>query len=171
MPKSMLIWAKATKALDFSAEAMGRIGWLLVLYCTIGGVVGVFLRYVLNAPSLWIGTTVQFAMVLMACVAGIYALKHDYFVKLDVLYANLTPKKKAVCDVITSVYTFAFLAVLIWHGWKAAELSMMLDQQTPTAISMPVYPIKILIPISAVFVLLLVIRKLIHDIRLLIGHE
>lgn len=167
----MSFWSKAETVLDLSAEAMGRVGWLVVLYCTVLGVTDVFLRYVINAPSLWIGTTVQFAMVLMACVGGVYALKHDYFVKLDLLYANLTSRKQAVCDIITSVYTFSFLAVLIWHGWQAAELSMMLDQKTPTAISMPVYPIKILIPLIGLFVLAMVLRKFVNDVRFLIAPE
>ena len=47
-------WNTVEKAIDFIAESMGRVGWVLILYCTIFGVTDVFLRYVLNSPSLWI---------------------------------------------------------------------------------------------------------------------
>lgn len=166
-----MIWSKAERALDYSAEFMGWLAWILILYCMILGVIDVFLRYVLNQPSLWIGTTIQAAMVLMACTAGVYAFKHDAFVKLDLLYANMSPRKKAVCDILTSVYTFLFLGVLIWKGIGAFQLSLMLNQATPTAVPIPIYPIKAVIPVSAAFVLLLVIRQLVHDIRILMGRE
>lgn len=167
----MMIWRKAERALDYSAEFMGWLAWILILYCMILGVIDVFLRYVLNEPSLWIGTTIQAAMVLMACTAGVYAFRHNAFVKLDLLYANMSPRKKAVCDIVTSVYTFLFLGVLIWKGIGAFQLSLMLNQTTPTSVPIPIYPIKAAIPVSAALVLLLVIRQLVHDIGILMGRE
>lgn len=166
-----MIWRKAERTLDYSAEFMGWLAWILILYCMILGVIDVFLRYVLNEPSLWIGTTIQAAMVLMACTAGVYAFKHNAFVKLDLLYANMSRRKKAVCDIVTSIYTFLFLGVLIWKGIGAFQLSLMLNQATPTAVPIPIYPIKALIPVSGAFVLLLVIRQLVHDILILMGRE
>ena len=127
-----------------------------------------FLRYVLNTPSLWISTTVQVAMVLMACVGGVYALNDDAFVKLDLFYANFTPRKKAICDIITVIFTFLFLYVLIWKGTQAAMLSVKLKQVTPTSIPIPIYPLKIFIPISGVIMMLVVIKKLVNDIRTVI---
>lgn len=166
-----MIWRKAERALDYSAEFMGWLAWILILYCMILGVIDVFLRYVLNEPSIWIGTTIQAAMVLMACTAGVYAFKHNAFVKLDLLYANMSPRKKAVCDILTSVYTFFFLGVLIREGIGAFQLSWMMNQTTPTSVPIPIYPIKAAIPVSAALVLLLVIRQLVHDIRILMGRE
>jgi len=159
------------KAIDFIAEAMGRIGWVLLLYCMIFGVSDVFLRYVLNAPSLWISTTVQVAMVLMACVGGVYALNDNAFVKLDLFYANFSARKKAICDLITVVFTLLFLGVLIWKGIAAAQLSVKLNQMTPTSIPIPIYPIKIFIPIAAVFMLLVVIKNIVNDVRTIVSGE
>ena len=59
----MKLWSIIEKAIDFIAESMGRIGWILILYLMTFGVSDVFLRYVLNAPSLWISATLQVAMV------------------------------------------------------------------------------------------------------------
>ena len=160
----MKFWNYTEKGIDLLAEVMGRIGWVLLLYCMVLGVIDVFLRYVMNNPSLWISTTVQFAMVLMACVGGVYALNAEAFVKLDLFYANFSARKKAICDIITVVFTLMFLGVLIWKGYHAALLSVKLKQVTPTSIPMPLYPLKIFIPISGVFMLLVVIKKLVNDI-------
>jgi len=165
----MKTWNMIERCIDWIADLMGKIGWLLVLYCMFLGVTDVFLRYVLNKPSLWISTTVQAAMVLMACVGGVYALKADAFVKLDLFYANFSPRKKAICDILTSVYTFMFLAVLIWKGIGAAQMSIKLKQVTPTGIPIPIYPIKTFIPISATLVLLVVIKKFVNDILTIVS--
>ncbi|MCB2173919.1 TRAP transporter small permease subunit [bacterium] len=160
----MKFWNMAEKTIDRICEGMGWIGWLLVLYCMIFGVSDVFFRYVLNSPSLWIATTLQVAMVLMACMGGAYALNHDTFVKLDLFYARFSKRKKAICDIITVPISMLFLGVLIWKGWDAGMLSLKLKQVTPTSIPIPLYPIKILIPIAGFMVLLVVLKKLINDI-------
>lgn len=167
----MKLWNAIEKAIDFIAGMMGRIGWLLILYCMIFGVTDVFLRYVLNSPSLWISTTLQVAMVLLACVGGIYALNDNAFVKLDLFYANFSLKKKAICDIITVAFTFLFLAVLVWKGYQAAMLSIKLNQVTPTFVPIPIYPLKVFFPITGVIMLLVVIKKLVQDIRTVISKE
>lgn len=154
-----------SKSIDGLAEFLGRIGWLLVLYCMVFGVSDVFMRYVLNAPSQWIGTTTKLAMVLIACVGGAYALKHDAFVKLDLFYANFTTRKKAVMDLITAPFAFLFLYILIQEGLNAAMFSIKLNQMTPTAPPIPVYPIKAVIPVAAGIVAIIYAKKTILDLR------
>ena len=167
----MKIWSILKNSIDLMTEGIGIIGWLLIIYFMSFGVTDVFLRYVLNMPFLWIGTTIQAAMVLMACTGGVYSLNHNAFVKLDLFYARFSQRKKAVCDIITVVFTFLFLSVLIWKGTEAALLSIKLNQYTPTGVPIPIYPIKICIPIAAFFVSLVVIKKLIYDIQTVIKHK
>lgn len=166
----MKFWNFYVKTVDFIAEFMGRVGFLLILYLMIFGVSDVFLRYVMNSPSLWISTTLQIAMVLLACVGGVYSLNGNAFVKLDLFYANFSPKKKAVCDLITVIYTILFLGVLVWKGYDAAKLSIMLNQHTPTSVAFPIYPLKVFFPITGVIMLLVVIKKVGYDIRTLTSH-
>lgn len=153
------------------SEVMGRIGWFLILYCMVFGVADVFLRYALNAPSQWIGTTLQAAMVLLACAGGVYALQHDSFVKLDLFYANASTRKKAFLDVLTAPFAILFLVVLIWKGYEAASLSLMLNQHTPTSIPIPIYPIKFAIPIAGGLVLLVFVKYLIRDLWTLLRRD
>lgn len=167
----MKLWSMTEKTIDFIAEGFGRIGWLIILYCMFFGVSDVFLRYVLNTPSLWISTTVQVAMVMLACVGGVYALNDNAFVKLDLFYANFSPRKKAICDIITVVFTFLFLSVLIWKGTSAALMSIKFKQVTPTVIPIPLYPLKTFIPIAGVVMLLVVIKKLVNDIITVISES
>ncbi len=153
------------------SAVVGRIGWFLILYCMAFGVSDVFMRYVLNTPSQWIGTTLQAAMVLLACTGGIYALQHDSFVKLDLFYANASTRSKAILDVLTAPIAILFLVALIWKGYDAAAFSLKLNQWTPTSIPIPIYPIKFAIPLSGVFVLLIVVKNLIRDLQTIFGRD
>ncbi|WP_322990809.1 TRAP transporter small permease subunit, partial [Hoeflea sp.] len=90
----MLYWYG--RGVDAMAEFLGWLGWGLILYAMCFGITDVFLRYVLNAPSMWIGTSIQAAMVLIACVGGAYALNHGSFVKLDLFYAGASARTKAI---------------------------------------------------------------------------
>ncbi len=156
------------RGIDAMSEFMGWIGWVLILYCMCFGITDVFLRYVLNAPSMWIGTSIQAAMVLIACFGGAYALNHGSFVKLDLFYAGASSRKKAILDILTVPFTFLFLGALIWKGIDAALLSIKLKQVTPTGVPIPIYPIKSAIPLAAMAVSLVVFKQLAIDIRTLV---
>lgn len=159
---------KLTNAIS---EFFGRIGWILILYCMAFGVSDVFMRYILNEPSMWIGTTLQAAMVLLACTGGVYALKHDSFVKLDLFYANARPRTKALLDILTAPFSLLFLYVLIWKGYDAAMLSLKLKQVTPTAVPIPIYPIKFAIPLVGVIVMLIVLKNFLRDLYAAFNRE
>ncbi len=167
----MKVWSKVEQMIDFMSEVLGRFGWVLVLYCMFFGLYDVILRYVFNQPSLWIGVTLQYAMVLLACVAGAYALNHDAFVKLDLFYANFSPRTKAICDIVTFALTFLYLYVLIWKGIQAASASFAIRQVTPTAIPIPLYHLKAFIPFGAFCVLLVALKKLVIDVQTVFGYE
>lgn len=150
------------------AEIMGLLGSILILYCMIFGVTDVFLRYALDSASQWIGASIQAAMVLIACMGGAYALKHESFIKLDLFYANFSARTKAICDILTSFLTFAFLGVLIWKGIDAAIMSIKFNQTTPTAVPIPIYPVKTIIPLAASVVLLIAIKQFTQDVGTLL---
>lgn len=167
----MKVWSKVEQIIDVSVEYMGRFGWLLILYAMSFGLYDVIMRYAFNKPSLWIGVTIQYAMVLLACVTGAYALNHDAFVKLDLFYANFSPKTKAIVDILTYTLTFTYLVIMIWKGMAAASASFAIKQVTPTAVPIPLYHLKAFIPIGAFFALLVATKKLVRDILTVIGYE
>ena len=167
----MKAWKKYERFVDLMSEGMGRLGWMIVLYSMVFGLTDVFLRYVLNQPSLWIGVTVQYAMVLLACVAGAYALNLDAFVKLDLFYVRFSPRLKAICDILTFFFTALYLYVLITKGMQAALHAIAIKQVTPTAIPIPIYHLKTFIPITAVFVLFVALKKFGQDVQVLLGME
>jgi len=159
------VWNQGGKALDSVNEVMLRIGWILVLYIMSFGLADVILRYVFNAPSLWIYLTLQFSMVVLVALCGGYALHQGAFVKMDVFYIHFSPRGKAIADIFTFVLTLLFSVMLIWKGAGHFMSSLEIRQVTPSAIPLPVYPIKAFIPLGGFLLLAVAVRKLISDIR------
>lgn len=165
----MKVWNQTGQALDSVNEVMLRAGWILVLYIMSFGLTDVILRYVFNSPSLWIYLTLQFSMVVLVALCGGYALDQGVFVKMDVFYVHFSPRGKAIADILTVVFTLLFSVMLVWKGAGHFMSSLEIRQVTPSAIPLPVYPIKAFIPLGGFILLAVAVRKLIGDIRTVFG--
>jgi len=163
----MDFWSRIEKLIISMNELGGRIGWVIILYLMSFGLYDVIMRYLFDNPSLWIWETLQFGMVTLACVAGGYAFLHGHFVKLDVFYMHFSPRLKALLDIVTFCFTLLYCSVLIWKGIEFAHMAWIIRERTPSAIPLPLYPLKSLIPVAAFILLLAAVRKFIYDIKII----
>lgn len=165
----MKVWSKIGQAIESTNEWAGRAVWIVIIYLMCLGVFDVVMRYLFNKPSLWIWLTLQFAMVILACLGGGYALQKGAFVKLDIFYGRLSTRTKAILDTITFSFTLLYCSVLIWKGIEAAHSAFSIHQMTSTAIRLPLYHLKALIPLGGLLVLLVAIKKFVLDVRIVLG--
>lgn len=163
----MRVWNQIDHFIVSINEWAGRIGWAVILYLMGFGLYDVIMRYLFDSPSLWIWETLQFGMVILACVAGGYAFLHGNFVKLDIFYSRFSPRVRAILDIITFWFTLLYCAVLLYKGTELAHMSWIIQEKTPSAIPLPLFPLKFLIPLGAFIFLLVALRKLIYDIKTL----
>ncbi len=129
---------------------VGRaFGWC-ILILTFGVSYEVFVRYVLNAPTVW-----SFDMMIqmygaLFLMAGPYTLAQDAHVRGDVIYRLLSVKTQARIDFILYVlFFFPGMLALFWYGaeiakdsWRYAEVSW----NSPARIQ--IYFFKTLIPLA-----------------------
>ena len=162
----MRIWNKIGQAINTSNEWLGRVGWFLVLFLMSFGLYDVIMRYLFNSPSLWIWIILQQGMVMLAAIAGGYALLYGSFVKLDLLYGRFSTRGKAIADMLTFSFTLLYCTILIWKGIEHAEASIAIRQVTPTAIRLPIYHLKAMIPVGVFFLLLVAVKKFVSDVRI-----
>jgi len=163
----MTIWHKIGQAIDTSNEWLGRIGWFLIIFLMSFGVYDVMMRYLFNRPSLWIWIILQQGMVMLAAIAGGYAFYS--FVKLDLIYNRFSTRGKAIADILTFSFTLLYCTILIWKGIEHAQASIAIRQVTPTAIRLPVYHLKAMIPVGVFFFLLVAVKKFVYDVRTVFG--
>jgi TRAP-type mannitol/chloroaromatic compound transport system permease small subunit len=115
----------------------------------------VFSRYVLNQPNPW-----SFDLMIMMygsafMMAGAYTLAKNGHVRGDVLYGFFPPRLQAFLDLILYfVFFIPGVIALVWAGYTYAAESLAINEHsTLTANGPPLYPFKMVIPISGILLL------------------
>ena len=129
---------------------IGRsFGWC-VLILTLSVAYEVFVRYALNAPTVWVFDMMVQMYGALFLMAGPYALAQDAHVRADVLYRLFPVRSQALIDLILYfVFFFPGMLALFWFGteiaadsWRYKEVSW----NSPARIQ--IYFFKTLIPIA-----------------------
>ena len=129
---------------------IGRsFGWC-ILILTLSVAYEVFVRYVINAPTVWAFDMMVQIYGALFLVAGPYALAHDSHVRADVVYRFLQPRWQALVDIILYIlFFFPGMMALFWFGYEIASDSWRYKEvswNSPARIQ--IYFFKSLIPLA-----------------------
>lgn len=142
--------------IDSLSAWMGKaFAWTIVIL-TFSTCYEVFVRYVLNSPTVWaFDMSVQMYGALFM-MAGAYALSQDAHVRGDVLYRLLSKRKQASIDLVLYILFLAPAALaLVYYGYGFAADSWFYKEvswSSPSRIQ--IYFFKTLIPIAGFLLLL-----------------
>ena len=125
---------------------LGQVMMLLV-------VIEVVCRYGFNSPTTWAGPINKQVFGIFILMADPYAMLHDRHLRVEIFYNHFSSRIKKISGIVALISFVLFLGVVIWQGgwmgwtsWKAGE--------TITGVfRLPLYPYKILIPVSAILFL------------------
>ena len=129
---------------------VGRaFGWC-ILILTFSVTYEVFVRYVLNAPTVWVFDMMVQMYGALFLMAGPYALSQDAHVRGDVVYRLFSVRWQARVDfVLYLLFFFPGMLALFWFGaeiasdsWRYKEVSW----NSPARIQ--IYYFKSLIPVA-----------------------
>lgn len=159
------------KIIDNVNEWAGRIVSFLI-FPIIGVVIfEVIMRYFLRHSQLWVPEISVFFFGALFVLGGGYLLLHEGHVKLDIVYNHFGTKGKALADIVTSIFFFFVVLILIWKGWATAWQSLITMEHSPSAFSPLLFPIRMVIPIGVGLLMIQGIAKLIRDIYVLSGRN
>lgn len=128
----------------------------------------VMVRYVFNSPTNWAheGMFLMFGMQYL--IAGGFVLREGAHVRVDVIYNYFSKRGKAIVDVFTSIFFFIFMFTLLVTGWTFFHDSFEVKEVSFTEWAIQYWPIKLVLPIGAVFLLIQGVAQLIKDITVAI---
>jgi TRAP-type mannitol/chloroaromatic compound transport system permease small subunit len=129
---------------------IGRAFSWCILILTLSVAYEVFVRYVLNAPTVWAFDMMVQMYGALFLMAGPYALAHDAHVRADVVWRLIPVRWQARVDlVLYIIFFFPGMVALFWYGaeiasdsWRYKEVSW----NSPARIQ--IYFFKTLIPIA-----------------------
>lgn len=135
---------------------IGRaFGWCIMIL-TFSVSYEVFVRYVLNAPTVWAFDMMVQMYGALFMMAGAYALAQDAHVRGDVVYRLFPVRVQGGIDfVLYFLFFFPGMIALVWFGWEIASDSWRYKEvswNSPARIQ--IYYFKTLIPIAGGLLLL-----------------
>jgi TRAP-type mannitol/chloroaromatic compound transport system permease small subunit len=140
---------------SLSAWTGKTFAWCIVIL-TFSTCYEVFVRYVLNAPTVWaFDMSVQMYGALFM-MAGAYALSQDAHVRGDVVYRLMPIKVQASIDLVLYIIFLAPGAVaLMWYGyWFASDSWFYKEVSWSSPSRIQIYFFKTLMPIAGTLLLL-----------------
>lgn len=154
---------RVLSAIDAISKWTGYVAMFGTLAIILLLSIEVVARYVFNAPTLYATESTSIAYGVMVLIAGAYVLVAGGHVNMDALYSRLSSRKRAVLDIFTSVFFFAFCVILLRNGIPLAIKAVVLQEHSQSAWGAPWWPTRIAIPIGAFLILLQGLAKLIRD--------
>jgi len=138
------------------SQWVGRaFGWC-ILILTLSVSYEVFVRYVLNSPTVWAFDMMVQMYGALFLMAGPYALAQDAHVRGDVVYRLFSVRWQARVDfVLYILFFFPGMMALFWYGWEIAADSWRYKEvswNSPARIQ--IYFFKTLIPLAGVLLML-----------------
>ena len=161
MPEAVIVYVRWVERIS---RFFGRVAMYLV-FAMIGVLLySAFMRTGLNRPPLWSVEMSQFLLVAYFILGGAWTLQLDSHVRMDLLYARWTPKKRAFADTITSVCLLTYLAVMLWGGVSSSTYALEYGQRAATSWRPYMAPIKLIMTFGILLMLLQTVAFFFRDL-------
>ena len=146
---------KLLLSIDAMSTWLGKLAAWLVVVLTFLISWEVFSRYALNNPHAWVLDAQIMMYGAMFMLAGAYTLAKNGHVRGDVLYGFLQPRTQAALDLVLYIIFFMpGVIAMTYAGWIYAHESLAIREQTFSAVPIPLYPFKFVIPVAGFMLLL-----------------
>jgi TRAP-type mannitol/chloroaromatic compound transport system permease small subunit len=142
--------------IDWLNGAAGRTAsWCAVAIVLIGFVV-VLLRYVLGLGSIWLQESILYFHAALFLLAAAWTLREGAHVRIDVFYADASPRVKAWVDLLGTLFLLLpFAFAILWFSLPYVTRSWEILERSREASGLPlVFLLKTLIPVFAVLLAL-----------------
>ena len=166
----MSILLKLPRYIDRMSEAAGALGkWFAFLLVLIGSYETVS-RHFFDAPTIWAYDSLCMAGGVVYLLGASYTHKYDAHTRVDLLYSHLSPRNKALCNIVFSlIFFFPLLIVMLqqaikWSAkaWRINEVMFNSFWYPPAA------PYRTLFAIGLLLLILQGVARLIRDVHFLV---
>jgi len=114
----------------FVAACGKAVSWLTLAMVLLTFVI-VILRYGFNLGWIWLQESLTYLHVTVFCIVAAWTLQLDGHVRVDIFYAGMTEKKRALVDLFGTLLFLVplcvFILVIAWpyvaNSWKLLESS------------------------------------------------
>lgn len=137
-------------------KAVGHAFAWCIMILTLGTAYEVFVRYALRDPTSWAFDMSYMLYGALFLMAGPYTLSRNGHVRGDVFYRLWKPTTQARLEfVLYIIFYFPGVLALVWAGYiYSHDAYLVREVSTNSPIGIPIWPLKMLIPIAGVLLTL-----------------
>lgn len=132
----------------------GDVVSFLILVIMLLTTYEVIARYFFNSPTAWAWPINRQLFAIFALVGGAYTMAHGMHIRIEMLQERFSPGIKALVRCLSLICLLAFLGVLTWQGLSLGWTSFSNREVLPGVFRMPLYPVKLFLPLAAVLFIL-----------------
>ena len=142
----------------------GFITLLMALVTTFG----VVMRYAFHSPEHYSYEIGIFCLISGVSLALPYIQRQGRNLRVDFLSNRFPPKvQAALLNIVVPLVALFYLSMLVWKSWGDAMYSLGIAERTYSAWAPPVGPMKLMVPIGAGLLCIVLISQLIHGLAAL----
>jgi TRAP-type mannitol/chloroaromatic compound transport system permease small subunit len=124
-------------------------------------------RYVFNSPTNWAHESMFLMFGMQYLISGAYAMLTEAHVRVDVFYAPMSPRRKALTDLLTSIFFFIFAGTLLVTSWIFAYDATVVQEVSFSEWAIHYWPMKWFMVAGGLLLVLQGISKMAQDLRTL----
>ncbi len=164
---------KAVRAIETLTEGVGFLAALVVIPLVLATCYEVFARYAFGAPTIWAFELGYTLMGVHFLLGGALTLKRQGHVRIDLIYGQLSQRKKAWIDLV--LYLLVILPALALVSWRLSDYALEAYHSGETsgqsAWNPPIWPFRTVIAVSFILLALQVLAECIKSWRILRGAD
>lgn len=171
--EKMHILLRLEQGFNKFANIIGNLSAVLLLLLLANVFYDVIMRYLFNDVSIGM-QELEWHLYATVFLLGIsYTLKENGHVRVDVIYDRLSPKKRAVIDILgTLVFLLPFCLLIAYYGIGFTKDAYVINEGSGDPGGLPYrWVIKSMIPLSFTFVIISSIGFMLRALNLALGLE
>jgi TRAP-type mannitol/chloroaromatic compound transport system permease small subunit len=145
------------------------VAGILIMIMGLLTTYGVGRRYIFNSPepySYELSIIFLVGCILLA-IPGIQKDRRN--LRVDFISNLLSPKWQGILfDIFTSVLALVFVSIVLWKSWGIFLASIRVSETSQSAWQEPLWPMKLLVPVTMFWLILVLISQLVHGVAHLI---
>ena len=147
------------RPIDRVALFFGRVTMIMIISMTLVMLYEVFLRYMIEAPTLWANELTLWIAGFVFLCSGLYAMQQRCHIRIFLIYDMLPRWMQRACDIISTFLVCLFAFFLVYGSYKQVFITKFykwemfgtaFDPPIPATIQPMVLIIVVLIAIQAV---------------------
>ncbi|HHZ09712.1 MAG TPA: TRAP transporter small permease subunit [Rhizobiales bacterium] len=154
--------------IDGLSERTGRaLSWLMPAMVVVIAV-EVAARYVFAAPTIWAYDSALMAYAWLGLVGGAFAMKRGAHIRVDLITAHLSPRGRAVLELVGAPFVAFFLVLVVWQVGMASLDALASGSRRPTEWAPPLILFLATAPLGGALLLLQLASQMIRAIEVLV---